>query len=162
MLNETDFTPDEWEAIVSLPIKAGILVMWSHETNPLEFLSEVSTLTTAVIDAAESENPLISAVAQYQRDRNEEFRIEAPDSLEAAQHFNTVVIEQCLVVREVLKAKAAPEVGTIFKQWVVGIARRVAEASKEGGFLSLFGEDVSEYERETIERINDALGLPKH
>lgn len=162
MLSQADFTPDEWEAIVSLPVKAGILVMWSHETNPLEYLSEISTLTAAVIGATDSGHALVRAVAQYHQDRNEEFRVEAPDTAEAARYFEQAVLDQCRVVSTILAAKTSPDEATVFKQWVVGVARRVAESAKEGGFLGFFGEDVSEHERETIEQLNEVLGLPKH
>lgn len=162
MFNQADFTPEEWEAITSLPVKAGILIMWSHETNPLEFLSEVSTLTATVVDATDSKDELVRAVAQVHQERNEEFRVEAPDSREAAEQFRIAVLEQCRTVHTILMGKSLPDRGMVYKQWVVGVARRVAEAAKEGGFLSFFSGDVSEHEREVIEQINNALGLPKH
>ncbi len=162
MLRSDDFIPDEWEAITSLPLRAGILVMWSHGTNPLEFLSEVSTLTTTIIDATDSKNPLIGAVARHHQAQEENFQVEVPETQEAAEQFRLEVLDQCYTVSTLLASKSSPDVTGVFKQWVVGVARRVAESAKEGSLLGVFGDDVSEYEREIIEQLNDALGLPKH
>ena len=40
------------------------------------------------------------------------------------------------------------------------MAKRVAEASNEGGFLGFGGEKVSAAEREAIQAIADKLGVP--
>lgn len=59
-----------------------------------------------------------------------------------------------------LARKSTPEEALGFKQWLHGIATRVAEASNEGGFLGFGGEKVSAAEREALASIGKTLGLP--
>ena len=44
-----------------------------------------------------------------------------------------------------------------FKAWLGAIAERVAEASKEGGFLGFGGVQVSDAEKATLAEIAGAL-----
>ena len=57
---------------------------------------------------------------------------------------------------QVMKSKAPAEVDT-FRRLVNDVARNVAEASKEGGFLGFGGKKVSEKEKAAMERVAAAL-----
>ena len=46
-----------------------------------------------------------------------------------------------------------------FKTWLAGIAKSVAEAAPEGGFLGFGGTQVSEAEKATVAEIAAALGV---
>ena len=65
-------------------------------------------------------------------------------------------------VEEVRKAVAvveqkAPADATAFKEWLLHISTKVAEASKEGGFLGFGGIAVSDSEKVTLSEIANAL-----
>jgi hypothetical protein len=47
-----------------------------------------------------------------------------------------------------------------FKTWLAGVAKSVAEAAPEGGFLGFGGTQVSEAEKATVAHIAEALGVP--
>jgi len=53
----------------------------------------------------------------------------------------------------------SPDQSQAVKLWLRDIGERVAEASKEGGFLGFGGVRVSEAEKATLNEISDALGL---
>jgi hypothetical protein len=55
-------------------------------------------------------------------------------------------------------AKATPEEVTEYKEFILTVAQRVAEAGKEGGFLGIGGTRVSPAETKAIQEIRDALG----
>jgi hypothetical protein len=57
---------------------------------------------------------------------------------------------------QVMKSKAPAEVET-FRRLVSDVARNVAEASKEGGFLGFGGKKVSDKEKVAMERVAAAL-----
>jgi hypothetical protein len=61
-------------------------------------------------------------------------------------------------VAALIEKKAKPEEAQGFKQWLVTVAQRVAEAAKEGGFLGFGGTQVSEQETATIKELSTALG----
>ena len=54
-----------------------------------------------------------------------------------------------------------PADSVAFKTWLNGIAEKVAEASKEGGFLGFGGVPVSEAEKGTLEDIGVTLALTR-
>jgi hypothetical protein len=47
-----------------------------------------------------------------------------------------------------------------FKTWLAGVAKSVAEAAPEGGFLGFGGTQVSAAEKATVAQIAAALGVP--
>jgi hypothetical protein len=47
-----------------------------------------------------------------------------------------------------------------FKTWLAGVAKLVAEAAPEGGFLGFGGTQVSQPEKATVDQIAAALGVP--
>jgi hypothetical protein len=55
---------------------------------------------------------------------------------------------------------AAPDQAGPFRTFLLDVAQKTAEASREGGFLGFGGEKVSEAERRTLDRIAAALELP--
>jgi len=66
-------------------------------------------------------------------------------------------IERLGHVSALLEAKA-PADAPAFKTWLAAVSERVAEASKEGGFLGFGGVQVSDAEKATLAEIDAALG----
>lgn len=60
----------------------------------------------------------------------------------------------------ILEERAAPEELDAYKHFVLAVADQVARSHKEGGFLGIGGTEVSDREREALERIAATLGLP--
>jgi hypothetical protein len=58
-----------------------------------------------------------------------------------------------------VQQKGTPEDADQYKQFVVGLAARVAEAHREG-FLGFTGDRVSDAERQAVSDVADALGVP--
>jgi hypothetical protein len=61
-------------------------------------------------------------------------------------------------VAALIDKKAKPDEAQGFKQWLVAVTQKVAEAAKEGGFLGFGGTQVSEQEGATIKEVSAALG----
>jgi hypothetical protein len=61
-------------------------------------------------------------------------------------------------VRVLVDGKAGADADG-FKRWLTGLAGRVAEASKEGGFLGIGGTPVSDNETTALSDIGRALGV---
>jgi hypothetical protein len=67
-------------------------------------------------------------------------------------------LEQLKQVAALLRQKA-PGDAAGFSQWLAEVAQRVANASKEGGFLGFGGTLVSEQEQAALRDIAAALGV---
>jgi hypothetical protein len=59
---------------------------------------------------------------------------------------------------DALVASKAPELSGSYREFVRRTAQNVAEAAKEGGFLGIGGEQVSDAEKKTLADIDRVLG----
>jgi hypothetical protein len=69
--------------------------------------------------------------------------------------------EKAAAANAILKQKGSPEDLQAFRQLLMNIADRTANAAKEGSFLGFGGERVSEGERAVIKRISQALAIER-
>ena len=59
-----------------------------------------------------------------------------------------------------VEVKATPDEVEAYKNFILAVAKRAAEATKSGGFLGIGGDRVSENEKEALGQLAEALGLP--
>jgi hypothetical protein len=57
-----------------------------------------------------------------------------------------------------VQAKSPSEVEA-YKEWLILVARDVARASKEGGFLGIGGTEVSRDEERALDQLSELLGV---
>ena len=69
------------------------------------------------------------------------------------------ILDEMRRVREILVAKATPDEAKAFGMWLMTVAQATASREKEGGFLGIGGEQVSDREREMLSRLGTALGV---
>ena len=74
------------------------------------------------------------------------------------EQMSSQLIEDCQAVRELLDTKASAQEKEEYNEWALSIAENVAKAAKEGGFLGIGGERVSDGEKEMFTKIAAALG----
>jgi len=60
-----------------------------------------------------------------------------------------------------LGQKATPEEVEGYRKFVLSLAERVAAAHKEGGFLGVGGEEVSDAEQKALDEVASALGTTR-
>ena len=80
------------------------------------------------------------------------------ETLSAAE-IKERALEVCRQVSLILQSKASVEESDSYKRWPMAVAERVAEASKEGGFLGFGGERVSEGETAALSELAASLGV---
>lgn len=74
-------------------------------------------------------------------------------------NFKAAVLQRIRSAAELVSAKASPEEAVAYKQTLVDLAQKAAEASKEGGFLGFGGVRVSDKELAFITEVKQAVGL---
>ena len=162
MATKASFTSEEWQRLLASPMLAGMAVTAADPSGLIGLVQEgfaaSRALAQAKADAAT--NALIKAVvAEFETAQG---RDAARDGLKArfggsqASDLKPKAIEALREDGALLEAKA-PEDAQAFKAWLEDIARRVAEAAKEGGFLGFGGVQVSEAEKATLAEIATAL-----
>jgi len=63
------------------------------------------------------------------------------------------VFEELQATHRIVAAKATPEELAAFGTWLVAAAQSAADAAKEGGFMGIGAQRVSEGERDMLEQI---------
>ncbi|HUQ43452.1 MAG TPA: hypothetical protein VM451_03450 [Candidatus Limnocylindria bacterium] len=67
-------------------------------------------------------------------------------------------LEKARKAGAILSVEADPDEATAVRAWLLGAARAVAAAAKDGGVLGVGAKTFSDWEKETIGSIADALG----
>jgi hypothetical protein len=69
------------------------------------------------------------------------------------------VLDELRAVNDVVSAKATPEETDAFRGWLLDVAQASADAAKEGGFMGLGAELVSQGEQRMLDEVRSALGM---
>ena len=164
MVTKASFTPVEWDQLLRSAVLAGMAVAAAEPSGVWGLVKESLAAGDALAEARADAgaNGLVKAVAADLA--TAEGQTTARDGLRAdlaggeASDVKGRAIAELRLVAALLVAKA-PADALAFKAWLLHIADRGAEASKEGGFLGFGGVQVSEAERATLAEISDALNL---
>ena len=144
MTQRTDFTEEEWKAVLEGPPSAGMIVVTAGRGGTIrETLAIGKAYAEARQQHGESEllDEIVAAKPEIDHTRYHSF-----DELKehGLQHLRDAVA--------VLGAKATPDEVNDYRGFVVALAERVAHAHREDGV------DVSPPEQAAIDEISASLG----
>lgn len=161
MTDKSIFTADEWATLLKAPGMAGLAIVAADPSGPFGALKEsfATGKALAEIKTQGSANALIKAVVEDMtsetgRDASRPSEILGMSIEQAKAH----ALDICKRAAVIAEAKA-PQEAAEFKTWLLSISQRVAEASKEGGFLGIGGTRVSAEETAAIAEIAGAMGV---
>ena len=162
MTDKQSFTPEEWTKILMSPTIAGMAITAADPSGLWGMLKE-SFASGAALVAAKTDpgaNTLVKAIVvdfetadgrgEIKEALRARFAGAKPDDLVPR------ALASLTEVAEILDAKA-PDDAAAFKAWLEEISLKVAEASKEGGFLGFGGVKVSDAEKATLTDIQKTL-----
>lgn len=157
MSKQTDYTPEEWKTISGAPMLAGMLVSISDMSGPIGMMKEAFAVVREVTGSHETTpSELIAAIGEGIKAQGG--RPETPELSGDAAAFRAKLIESCKQAAAIVSQKSPGE-ATEYKRWLVSLARKTAEASKEGGFLGFGGTLVTEEETAAVNALANALGV---
>jgi hypothetical protein len=157
MSKQTDYTPEEWKTIAAAPMMAGLVVSASDLSGPIGTMKEALAVAKGVTETAEStSSELIKALAEGMKTWSG--RPEIPELPRDRGAVRTALIDGCKRAAATVTQKSPAEAEE-YKRWLVSLARKTAEAAKEGGFLGIGGARVSEAENTAINELASALGV---
>jgi hypothetical protein len=175
-MSQQYFSDVEWTTLKQAPMKAVQVVTLADKADPVSFLKEtrlaIEMLSTeqqqgsssdlvnallAAMNAGDAEEPvqgeelLLKKMFQY---------LGELQALKDANQGRTESLDHLHRVSEILAAKVTLNQAQEFRQWLISLATKVAEAVKEGGmFGGLGGERISSEEASAIRKIERALDL---
>ena len=74
-------------------------------------------------------------------------------------NFKDAVLQRVKSAADLVASKASPAEADAYRQLLVSVAQKAAEASKEGGFLGFGGVRVSDKEQAFIAEVRKAAGV---
>jgi hypothetical protein len=162
MANKQTFTTEEWDAIVSSPMLAGMAVSLADPSGLWGMMKEGVSGVRALLDAKNDVNApdLVKAVAADFE--SSEGRSSARDALKerlagkSPAELKEQVLAGLAEAGRIVDDKA-PNEAVAFKQLLKTIAEQTAEASKEGGFLGFGGVRVSDAEKASVAEVAATL-----
>jgi len=163
MATKASFTAEEWQQLLEAPMLAAMAMTAADPSGLFGLVKEGVAASRALAEARADtrSNELVSAVVADLE--TSEGRDSVRDGLKAslagarAADVKARAIESLRQVSALLEAKA-PADAAAFRIWLAALAERVADASKEGGFLGFGGVQVSDAEKATLAEISVALG----
>lgn len=155
MTAKDEFSPDDWTVIRDAPWVVAIAVVAADPSGAVATSREFHTLRhlVAAMDDHGSPNEVIRAVA----DELTAVRVDGePDPTGTLSGYDSIhegAIEHCTSVVRILDDVAEPDESAEFRAWLLDLARAVAEAAKEGGFMGIGGTSVSEREATALNEL---------
>jgi hypothetical protein len=144
MTTKADFTPEEWTTVLKGPPAAGTIVATAAHGGTFR---ESFALSKAYTDARaqHGESELLDEIVDA-KPKMDHTLYHSPEELRKAGlgHIRDAMA--------LLESKATTEERDEYRQFVVNLANKVAEAHKE------HGQSVSSAESEAIQEITEALG----
>ena len=161
MATKADFTAEEWKQIQRAPFMAGLAVVAASPSGPFGVVKEMFAVGKMLgeVKTRGSSNELITAlVADIEAGAKD---LRAPEELKGKtpDEVKSYSIENLQQVAALIDKKTKSDEAQGFKQWLVSVSQKVAEAAKEGGFFGFGGTQVSNQEAATIKELSTALGV---
>jgi hypothetical protein len=160
MSSKEDFTPDEWDELIKAPMVVSYSVMGAAPSGGIGLVKEMKAVADAIFDSGEMApaGSLIQTVVNEIKTDATNRSHGAKETISAGE-IKVRALESCRNVARILQSKTTEEEANGYKRWLLSIAKSVAEASKEGGFLFFGGTRVSDSETAALTEIASALGI---
>ncbi len=153
------FTAEEWSRVVGAPMLAGIAVTAADPGGLWGALKESTAVASSVARSDVTEGLVAEVTEAY---RTSEGRDMARAALKGdlkgkkpAEIVDVALAELSAITSLVTSKDAAA--GAAYKAWLQDVARKVAEAGTEGGFMGFGGVKVSDAEKATLDRLATSL-----
>jgi hypothetical protein len=157
MSNQSDYTPEEWKVVVNGPAVAGTLIV---AADPAFFgaIKESAAIAKAINAYGQSSDvELIRAIGQAVQGGGKFETPDVPKDQGMEGTLKRLVIE-CKKAADIVEAKS-PDEAEAYSSYLVDIAQKTAESSKEGGFLGIGATRVSDKEKHALAKLAEALGV---
>lgn len=155
-----NFTSEEWRRLLQAPMLVSYAVVGAAPSNEEGFVQEMSAVADAIIEGerrAAKDSLLGAVVADIVANAEDEQRGQT-EKLSVGD-VKQRALENCRAVAGLLQTKASAAEADEYKRWVIGVAHKVAAATKEGGIFGFGGTQVSGSEVGVINEIGEAIGV---
>jgi hypothetical protein len=155
MTTRSDFTEEEWARLGRAPLVAGLAITIADPGGPIETIKESSAALRIVLGAAKGggHGPLVEAVAADVAEKARQRQNPMAGFKAKGRHARDAILEELRAVNALLVEKTTAEETDDFRDWLRTAAQSAALAAKEGGFLGIGAELVSEREQQMLDTL---------
>ena len=148
------FSADEWKNLLSLPYAVGMTIIIVSPQGPMGMYKEAKEMTLEPAKlATTSGSGLVSTLSLELQQQAKQLMKEQQNLFKQNQaNYKSMTIEACTTAVSTL-SKTTPDEAKAYKQWVVNLGQKVAEAAKEHGVA------VTDQEKAALNEISTALGF---
>lgn len=161
MSKKNDYTTEEWNSILAAPYHAAMLIVVSDFN--ISFYNEIGAMMQSVMASVEgSKSELIrEAAADLTKKENQDAIKPELDHLKdekdpASQ--KSAMLAYVVNAADLVSSKSSED-GQVYREWLLYLAQKTAEGSKEGGFLGIGGVLVSGQEQASLDELAEKLGI---
>ncbi|GHF55255.1 hypothetical protein HNQ07_003393 [Deinococcus metalli] len=157
-----NFSTQEWFQIMTGPGRAGAAVVAASPSGLTGLLAEAQAIAASIRESVSSagRTPLMEAMAADLLGKGPN-----PEELrdlqgERAKNMQEAVEQNVQAVRQavwLVSAKTSPEDAQAYRDMLMQVAERTAQAAKEGGFLGIGGEQVNDKERDVLAELQGVI-----
>jgi hypothetical protein len=164
MDSSADLSEEERRRLGRAPLVAAMAITLADPGGPLEAVRESGAALRTLVEAARDDTygPFVQGIARDAAAHTQEGRGNplagfAPDRRNPLPE----IYDELRAVNALLERKASPEDASKFRAWIRTAAQRAALAAKEGGFLGIGGQRVSEREQQMLDNLGEIFGAPR-
>ena len=163
MTTKKDYTTEEWNQLLESPLQAGYYVIYADPSITGMF-KEMKALFKAVLEQTipyGAQELVGSLVADIKEKSENKEHLPSSDDMSKGDPKDVMarMLEFVQGVAALVDAKATSDEAAGFKEWLFNVAIAVSDAVKEGGFMGMGGERVSDKEKAALENLKSILGL---
>lgn len=157
MTTKSDFDEQEWTRIVRAPFVAGMAITLADPGGPIEAAKESMASIRSATNPPSREQLLTEVALEIQAMTQQRHNPLKGFKPTGDRPPGEQVVDELRSVQELVAAKADPEEASAFGRWIVTSAQAAADAAKEGGFMGFGAEQVSQREKDMIDRVRSAV-----
>jgi hypothetical protein len=150
MTEKADFDAASWEKISGAPAIAAMYVITAEKGGTIRESMAVGKVYAEAREKSTG-SPLVDEIVAS-------LSSVTPNQFENKEQFRAQAIPQIEEAVGLLAGKAAEADVAAYRDFILELARRVADADKSGGFLGIGGERETSSETAAIEELRSALG----
>lgn len=154
------FSEDDWFLIASVPSMVGAAMAGAGKSGIIgtakEAMASMKTMVAgkndypnnevinAILVKAESFSDAKEKAGAYREKAMAQFK---DQNISSPEEFNTYMLDNARKAVALVSEKRGENEATEYKEWCINVAKKVAEAASEGGFMGFGGEQVSDGEK---------------
>ena len=164
MATKSDFSAAEWETLRDAPHVIVLAVAAAGSSGFFGSIKEAMAPARTMVEALQGENQLLRQICDKEEikasiESLKDMAKSSGDFKSVQAAFRKAATDNSRAALDLLKRKGTPEDVAAFKDFLLKLGEKVANAAKEGTFLGFGGVRISEEESAVLAELAQALGV---